>query len=428
MNLIAWFTKNPVAANMLMGLLIVGGIVSLVTIDKQVAPAVALDRIEIRMAYPGAGPNDVERTLCIPIEETTRDLEGIRSLASRAREGQCEVTVEVAEGRDSGRLLAAIKRRLDNIETFPEESRPPQLREVYGGQASAISLSLLGEVDGATLRRLGLAVRDSLLRLPEVSRVKGPFGVPPYEIAIEVSAENLRRYGLAFDDIVRAVRRFSVDLPGGELKTRRGTLLLRSPSRATSAEAFESIVLRSDGDGGRLTLGEVATVHDGVAREEFVAEGLGHPMVRLVVYPKHQALETSKAVLRHVEALRPTLPPGIELIPWDDYAKYFEQRAEVMADSVLGGFCLIAGILLLFLGPGLALWAGLGIVISFLGAFALLPLLGFSLNAYTIFAFVLVLGIVVDDTIVIGEHIHSRQRQGLPGLAGALEATRELAP
>lgn len=427
MNLLAWFAKNPVAANVLMVLILVGGLASLPVIKKEVRPPVALDQIEITVSYPGAAPSDVEQALCIPMEEVTRELDEIKKITSEAQEGSCQMVVEVVAGGDTGGLLAAIKRRVDNIETWPSEVEPPIYQERYGDRRWAAVVSVHGPTDRLILRQWAQKVGEGLLALPEVSEAR-LIAVPDYELAIEVAPRQLWRYGLTLDDIAEAVAKDSLDLPGGEVKTSAGEILLRHAEQAYSREDFEAIVLRADQEGTRLTLGQVATVRDGLAEQEVIFRFDGEPSISIDVYPTGQIPAMVEAVRDYVVQMSPRLPEGVQLTIWDEADRNFNRLAETLKGSALIGFCLVLTLLCLFLGWRLAWWASLGVLISFFGTLALMPWLGLSLNTYTIYAFILVLGIVVDDTIVIGENIHRHQQQGHSGLVGALRGTRELAP
>lgn len=427
MVVIAWFAKNPIAANVLMVLILIGGLASLPVIKKEVRPPVALDQIEIMVTYPGAAPSDVEQTLCIPIEEVTRELEAIKKITSEAQEGRCQMVVEVVAGGDTADLLAAIKRRVDSIKTWPAEVEPPVYQERYGDRRWAAVISVHGHTDRLILRQWAQRVGEGLLALPEVSEAQ-LISVPDYEVAIEVAPQQLWRYGLTLDDIAAAVAKASLDLPGGEVKTSAGEILLRHTGQAHSREEFEAIVLRAGEDGARLTLGQVATVRDGLVEEEVIFRFDGEPSISIDVYPKGQIPAMVEAVRDYVAKVSPRLPEGVQLTIWDEEDRNFNRLAETLKSSALTGSCLVLILLWLFLGWQLACWASLGVLISFFGTLALMPWLDLSLNTYTIYAFILVLGIVVDDTIVIGENIHSHQQQGRLGLAGALSGTRELAP
>lgn len=283
MGLITWFAKNPIAANVLMLLILGGGLTSLWVIEKRVSPQVALDQIEITASYPGTAPSVVEQALCIPMEEATRALEGIQKIASIAREGLCQVRVEVAPDEDTGALLAAIKRRVDNIEAWPEEAEQPIYQERYARPYIA-TVSVHGPTDRLTLKRAAQKVAKGLLARPEVSEAR-LIAVPDYEIAIEVAPDQLRRYGLTLEAIAKAVAKASLDLPAGEAKTSAGEILLRYTGQARSQEAFEALVVRTGEGGAQLTLGQIATLQDGLTEEEVIFRFDGEPSLSIDVYP-----------------------------------------------------------------------------------------------------------------------------------------------
>jgi multidrug efflux pump subunit AcrB len=258
---IAWFAENHVAANLLMALLVLGGLFTVPRIKQEIFPEIDLPVVTIDTAYPGAAPREVEEAICVRIEEELQGLQGLKRVRSTASEGHGSVAVELLAGEDVRRRVDEIRIRVDGITTFPEDAEPPVIRQA-DVRFQVLDVAISGDVDERTLKRLGEQARDEILALPGITDVE-LVAARPYEISIEVSEEALWRYGIAFDDVTRAVRRSSLDLAGGSLKTAAGEILLRTKSQAYDGTDFESLVLLSRPDGTRLTLGEVANVVDG---------------------------------------------------------------------------------------------------------------------------------------------------------------------
>ena len=424
---IAWLARNPVAANLLMVMFVASGLSATSTIRQEVFPEVALDQVSIHVPYLGAAPEDVEQGVVVRVEEAIRSIDGIRRIRSTASEGGATVVAELESGADARRVVDEVKNQVDAITTFPIETEEPIIRELIG-RNQVLDVVVSGDTDLAVLKTLAERVRDELAALPEVSRT-GIVGAPPAELSIEVSEAALRRHGLTFDDVVAAVRRSSLDLPGGSVRTDGGEVLLRTIGQAYRGADYEDLVLWTRPDGSRLHVGDVATVVDGLAETEQRARFDGEPAVMIPVFRigDQNALEVSAAVNRYVENKRAGLPEGIALTVFRDEAEVLNDRLSLMLGAAGGGFVLVFALLALFLDLRLACWVGFGIPIAFLGAVAVMPALGASINVISIFAFVLVLGIVVDDAIVVGENVHRHQERGGDGRRGAVEGAREVA-
>ncbi len=428
-RIVHWFVHNPIAANLLMVITIVMGLYTFPLVSKQFFPERELDTILVTVVYPGAGPSEIEQQICVRIEEAIQDLDGIERVVATAREGLGEVSIEVEGDYDSLRLLNEVKSRVDAITSFPVAAERPQVNEVLW-KSLLISVAIAGDIGEANLKELSEYLRDDLAALPEVQLVdlREP---RDYEIGIEVSELDLRRYGLRFEDVVNAVRGSSLNLPAGKLRTAGGDIQLQTRGQAYVAADFESIVLLGDEDGTRVLLGDVATVKDGFEESDIVARFDDKPFLRLDVYSttRPDILKTSEAVYAWVEQQQRHLPAGVEAVIWRDQSEPFKARLNTLINNGLGGLALVFIVLLLFLRPLLAFWVCLGIVVAFLGAIWLLPVTGASLNTIALFAFILILGIVVDDAIIVGESIYAAQSRGLQGTAGAVEgATGVLKP
>jgi len=426
-KVIAWFARNHVAANLLAVLIVFSGALTTFHIKEEVFPEFSSDMITVTVEYPGAAPEEVEEGICVRIEEAIQGLDGIKKIVSQASENVGAVRVELLPDAVAREVMDDVKTHVDAIDTFPDEAERPIIQEVLI-RKQVINVAVAGEADERTLKRLGERVRDEISALPDITQVELA-NARPYEVSVEVSEESMRRYGLTFDDIARAVRRSSLDLPGGSIKTKGGEILLRSKGQAYRGAEFENLVLSSRVDGSRLLLGDVATVVDGFAETDQASRFDGQPSVLVQVFRvgDQSALDISEKVRRYVELARSRMPEGIELTTWQDDSSYLRSRLGLLARNARNGLILVFLVLAIFLRFRLAFWVTLGIPISFLGAIWLMPTLDVSINLISLFAFIVVLGIVVDDAIVIGENIHKYQHHGKPGLQGAIEGARELA-
>ena len=423
---IAWLARNPVAANLLMVLIVAAGLVAATEIVDEAFPQASLDVIGIDVPYLGAAPEDVEAGVVLRVEEAVRNIPGIRQIQSTASPGNASVLLSLELGADAERVLDEVTAAVRAITTFPAATEEPIIRKpIVRNQVLVIAVS--GAVDTATLKSIAELVRDELLILPEVSQVDVA-GAPPYEISIEVSEAALRTYELTFDDVSDAVRRSSIDIPGGSVRSERAEILLRTTGQAYRGAEYERLVLLARPDGTRLLLGDVATVVDGFAETEQFARFNQAPAVMLYVFRSgsQSTMDASAAVHDYIDRVRPRLPDGIALTIWQDQSLAVDDRLAIMLRNGAAGLVLVLVVLTLFLEVRLAFWVSLGIPIAFLGAIALMPGLGVSMNMVSSFAFLLVLGIVVDDAIIVGENIYRHQRERGDGLRGAVEGVREI--
>jgi len=427
-GLINWFTRNGVAANLLMATIIMAGVFSLsYKIPLEVFPDFDIDRITVSMPYRGATPSEVEEGVVIRIEEAIQDLEGIEEIISTSSEGVASVMIEVDSGYDPRELLDDVKNRIDAISTFPDETERP-IVNVAQHSSRVINVVVSGNLSERELRRLGEQVRDEIANLPGITQVALK-AVRPYEISIELAENTLRRYGLSFDQVTRAVRNSSVDLPAGAIKTRGGEILLRTKGQAYVQEDFEKIILLTREDGTRLTLGEIATVRDGFEETPLLARFNGKQAVLIDVMRvgDQNAITLAQTVKEYLADAQGRMPPGVELSYWQDRAKIVKGRLNTLTDSAMWGGLLVFLLLTLLLRFSLAFWVCLGIPVSFLGAIALMPFMGVTINIISLFAFILVLGIVVDDAIIVGENIFTHMQHQEDPVEAASKGTQEVA-
>ncbi len=423
---IAWFARNPVAANLAMVLIIVSGLIATTTVKEEVFPEIQLDRISIQVPYLGAAPEEVENGVVIRIEEALQGIDGIKEIQSTAAEGMASVVVELELGADPRRVVDEVKNNVDAITTFPLQTERPIIRELTA-RSQVTDISISGQTDVFALKALAERVRDELTAMPEISQVD-IVSAPPYEISVEVSEVALRRHGMTFDRVADAVRRSSLDLPGGSVRTDGGEILLRTIGQAYRGAEYEDLVLWTRADGSRLRLGDVATVVDGFAETDQQARFDQEPTVLVSVFRTgdQSALDIAAAVENYVERTEARLPEGISMTIWLNEAEVLNDRLTLLLRNGATGFALVFVVLALFLELRLAFWVSLGIPISFLGAVALMPGFDVSVNVISLFAFILVLGIVVDDAIIVGENIYRHQEAHGEGLRGAIEGAREI--
>ena len=431
---------HSVTANLLMLVLVVGGLIVSFRTTKEFFPEMELDRVRISVSYPGASPEEVEEGIILPIEEALQSLDGIDGITSNASEGNGSVNAEVASGQDIQQLYADIKNEIDRIRTFPDEAEEPKV-SVSSYRRDVLDLVIYGSHSEWTMREAAELIRDRILQSPDVTQVE-LVGVRDYEVTIEVDRQTLREYGLTLGAIASRVRNAAVDLPGGGVKTSGGEILVRVTEKRDWAEEFESIPIVTNADGSRVYLGDIARVIDGFqesdryARYGRVVEDVNgettidvQRALKIDVYRVGDQTpgKVAAAVAEAVEELKVTLPEGVHVDILNSKAKMFEQRAELLLRNAFYGLVLVLCVLGLFLEARLAFWVMLGIPISFLGAFLIMPFFGATINMISMFAFIITLGIVVDDAIVVGENIYSWHQKGLPFHEAAIVGTREVA-
>jgi len=426
-RVIAWFAENQVAANLLMALLVVGGLTSLSAINQKSFPDLEVDVIQIGVPFLGAAPEEVEEGVCVRIEEEIQGIAGIERITSSAAEGSCGVSAELIAGYPVDRALSEIKNAVDSITTFPEDTEKPIVSHVEI-RRNALQIALSGPASERSLKVLGERVRDEISALPEVTQVELA-SVRPYEISVEVPEASLRRHGITFDDVVRAVERGSLDRPGGSIETDAGEVLLRTKGQAYTGEDFEKIVLLTRPDGTRLLLRDVARVVDGFQEDARFARFDGEPAVLVKVdrVGDQRVLDLVARVKEHLAEAVHRLPEGIDLTVWRDGSQSLRDRLDILIRNGRAGFLLVFALLALFLRLRLAFWVSIGVPIAFFGSLMLFPPFGISIDVISLFAFILVLGLLVDDAIVVGENVHRHQERGEDALASAIQGAQEVA-
>ncbi len=425
-RIIAWFAHNPVASNLLMWILVVGGLLALPATHQEEFPNLEVDAVRITVPYLGAAPEEVESGVCVRVEEAIEGIEGIDKITSSASEGLCSVTAELVEGVDRTKLANDIKGRVDAIDSFPAETETPVTSELTF-LSTVLQIAISGHTDERTLKLIGQELRDDILALPEVSQAELLFA-RPYEISVEVSEQTLRRHGLTLAEIGRAIERSSLDIPGGSLKARGGEILLRTKGQAYRGREFEDIVVLTRADGTTVTLGEIATVVDGFEDSDLVARLDGEPAVALRVsrVGDEDALVIASEVKAFLQQAQREVPEGISLTVWQDESQDLVDRLNALLKNARSGLLLVLLVLTLFLRFRLALWVAAGIPVAMLGTVAIFPLADISISTMSVIAFILVLGILVDDAIVVAERVFSHEQEGKPRLEAAVSGAQEV--
>ena len=425
-RLIAWFATNHIAANLLLILIVLAGLSALLTMPQKSFPDIDVPIISVSIPYLGAAPEEVEQGVCIRVEEELDGVEGVKEIRSVANESLCSVTVELFEDADESRALDDVKNRIDALDTLPEETEQPIIN-LATSIRPVIDLAITGPDDERTLKVLGQRVRDEIAALPGITQVS-LVNTRPYEISIEVSESDLQRFGLTFSQVAEAVRARAIDLPGGAIKTEDGEILLRTKGQVYWGEEYERLVLLSRPDGSLVFLSDVARVVDGFEDTDQSLRFDGQPaaIIRVSRIGSEDILAITGAVMAYLDTSAQALPEGVKLTVWNDNSRLLEDRLATLLDSARQGFLMVLLLLALFLRPVLAFWVSVGVPVAFMGALYLTNYVGLSIDGISLFGFILVLGIMVDDAIVVGESVHSRQREGGTPLVGSIEGTQRI--
>jgi len=426
-RVIGWFVSNPVAANLLMTILIAGGVISIFQIRQEEMPPIDLDMVSVNVPYLGAAPEEVENGVNLRIEEALEGVQGIYRMTSTSSEGGGAVLLELETNANRIQTANEIKSQIDAISTFPVETERPVV-SLMTMINDGLEIAISGDADERTLKELALEARDEIAALEGVSSVEVAY-VRPDEISIEVSERTLRRMGLTFDQVANAVRRTSLDMPGGSIRSGAGEILLRTQGQAYTGEDFRDIVVVSREDGTRVYLDEIATIIDGFQEGETQARFDGKPaaIVRVNQVGDEDVVEISETVRAYVEETRGRMPDGIEMTIWQDESESLQARIDILLGSAATGLALVLLLLTLPLEFRLAMWVAAGIPIAMLGTIGVFGAAGITISTLSVVAFILVLGIVVDDAIVVGERVYAHEQQGKDQFTAAVEGTAEVA-
>ncbi|MCK5204974.1 MAG: efflux RND transporter permease subunit [Desulfobacterales bacterium] len=425
-SVIAWFAENHVAANLLMIFLLLAGVLTGLTMKVEVFPETDLDIISIRTEYPGASPSEVEEAILRRIEENVAGLAGIKRIDSTAREGWGTVTIEVLKGWDLKKLLEEVKAEVERITTLPDEAEKPEVSEVTR-RSRVINVAVYGDAQEKTIKHLAERIKDDITNLPGITLAE-LHGIRKNEVSIEISEATLRRYGLTLGQVAEAVRKASLDLPAGRIKTAGGEILIRTKGRRYYAEDYSDVAVFARSDGSKVTLGQIAMLKDGFEDVDISAKFQGKVAAMIHVYrvADQNALTVAKTVKGYIENIRPSLPEGVDISFYSDRSRILKSRLELLLRNLAIGLGLVVLLLGLVMNLRLAFWITLGIPISFAFGLMLLPQFDVSINMLSVFAFIMVLGIVVDDAIIIGENIYRKQEEGYSPFKAAVEGALEV--
>lgn len=427
-GLLPWFAGNHIAANLLMLMLLVTGGITILNSTVEIFPDIDPHTITVTVPYPSSTPDEVEEGINRRIEEAVTGIEGVEKIRSTAAEGAGTVSIELSDGSNDRDVLDDIKSAVEQIQNFPpEDAEAPQISDT-DTLTSVITIAVYGKASERSLRELAYRIRDEITALESIS-IATVSGIRDYEIGVEISEYALRKYQLSFEQIAAAVRNFSINLPGGIIRTHDQEILLRADGQAYRKADFSQITVLTNPDGTILRLGDIGTVTDGFESVNQYSLFNGQPAAYITVsrVGNQQVLDIEANIQDYVNNL--SLPTGVKATTWSNRAENLRARVELLVRNGLMGLILVFAVLVLFMELRLAFWTTMGIPISFLGAFLIIHSVGGTINMISLFAFILVLGIVVDDAIIVGESIYNKREQGLPAISAAIEGLREvLAP
>ncbi|WP_290923858.1 efflux RND transporter permease subunit [Halodesulfovibrio sp.] len=423
---VAWMAGNSVAANLLMILFLVGGLILGNNITQEVFPEIELDTISVSVVYQGASPEEIERSIIQAIEESIQGIENVKDVTSTASENNANVVVELVDGADVDRVWQDIKTEVERITTFPDEAEDPRVT-IDSRKRSVLTLVVSGPVSELKLRDYATQLEDALLQSEGVTQAEVT-GIRDLETHVEISRNTLRKYNITLSDVAKKIAAASVELGGGSLKTAQGEILVRVTDRKLTAKDFERIPVLTDTDGASIYLGDIANIWDGFEDTDQWSSFNGDRAVSVDVYRigSQTPMSVATSALDVVEEFKQTLPPDIQVGSHHNRYVMFQDRADLLLSNAYLGLALVFIFLALFLEIRLAFWVSLGIPISFLGAFVFLPFTDFSINMITMFAFIITLGIVVDDAIVVGENVYYHRNLGKSRLQAAIDGAKEV--
>ena len=425
-GLIAFFANNSVAANLMMMFIIVMGLWNYKTIQRQMFPNIEFNYISVSAVYRGASPQEIEQSIIIKMEEALKDITEIKESTSRAQRGSGSISLEIDPDKNLSEVLDKVKARIDSIATFPADMEPPNISQIEF-QQEVIAMALVGDLPISELKPLAQQIEDELRALQNVSLVE--LEAPDDEIAIEIYPETLRKYNLSIADVTQAIRRFSTDISAGQLRTESGIVAVRVENQLYSGDEFRKIPVKIGDNGGKVLLEDVADIKDGFTEGEryFKYSGVNAMSLDVKATKDQSTVPIAESVQSYVEARNKTLPQGLELKILVDMTFYLNSRLDMMLKNLLQGALLVALMLTIFLRFRLAFWVMLGLPVCFLGAIMMMPVFGVTINVLSLFAFIMVLGIVVDDAIVIGEAAYTEIEEKGGGVESVVRGAKKVA-
>jgi len=424
-GMIAWWARNAIAANLLMVACVIAGLMAFLRLEREVFPSATFNGATINVTWLGASPLEIEEQIILRIEEAVSDIDGVEHIDSTASENSAVINIEGKDTVDATRFLNDIKNRIDGISTLPQDVFPPVVSQ-WRNDGGAIYMAVYGDISERELNRLARDLRDEVAQLPNSSPLVELWGELQEEVSIEVSEQALRRFGLTFDDVSRAIRGSSLNISAGQVRTETGNIQVAARALADTEEEFGRIVVRQNPDGSVLRVRDVANVVDGFEDRKQKRELNGAPSISIAINAPDtfNIVEMSKSVNKWVEEKNEELGDSAKLYVWFDTADLYFARMHLVSSNAMIGLMLVLIILMLFLRPIVAFWVAVGIAVSFAGAFIFMPVTGVSLNMLSLFAFLLVIGVVVDDAIIVGESIHNQTEDGRHGLDAARLGTQ----
>ena len=419
-GIISWFARNPVAANLLMVIMFFAGVFGYLTMEREFIPTTTVNGITVSVSWPGASPRDVSEQIVSRVEESIDGLDGIDYIESNSFEGGGSVNIRTKLSADYEKALDEVKNRVDGIRNLPQDSFRPQVFR-WEARPDIMYLALIGEVDALSLQREAVRFRRRItelsgLQLTELNSKQAE------QVTVEVSEDALRRFGLTFNEVSTAIQGSSVNLSAGSVETTGGDLQLRARSLADTEDEFGRIIVRQTSDGGTVRVRDIARVIDGFEDDDFTVtvDGRNAAVFRVLSPDVSDITEAGENIREFEKRINEELPPGFEFRIWFDGSTLFDSRMELIGSNALSGMALVLLILMLFLRPAVAFWVTVGIATAFAGAIGLAPHVGVTLNMLSLFAFLLVIGIVVDDAIVVGESVHFHNENGIEGERAAI--------
>ena len=423
---IRWFAHNPVAANLLMTLLLLGGAAGAYLTNQEEFPSFDIPAVTVNVPYLGAAPVEVEKGVCVRIEEAIEGVEGVKKIMGDATEGMCSVFAEMEIDADEILVLNEIKSRVDGINSFPQETEKPIVSKLTIARR-VVQVAVSGDATERLLKEIARDLRDELAAVEGISQVSVDY-IRPYEISIEVSEQTLRAYGITLEQVSRAIRQSSFDMPGGSIRSRSGEILIRTTGQAYYGEEFADVVVLTRNDGTRVMLSDIAEIRDTFQEGDLMAEfnGSRAAMVNVSQVGSEDLIKIAKDAQQVVAAYQRQLPPGVTTDIWINTSLELQERMSVLTRNAGGGLILVLLILALFLQFRLAMWVAIGIPVALMGTLAFLPGMDITISTMTVMGFILVLGIVVDDAIVVGERVYGHEQMGKSRLDAAIEGTWEV--
>ena len=427
-SIIKWMAEHPVAANLITVFVIAVGILSVTQMPQKTFPEFSLDAVSVSVSYPGASPLEIQDSIVRPIEDQLSGVDGIDSVTATISEGRGGVVVSFLRGENIAKKLDEIKTEIDRIRVFPDDADEPSVEQA-SNNSRVLEIALHGDASEAVLKEEAHRLKEELTSLPAISFVE-IVNTRDYEVSIELSRDMLRAYGITISEVAQIISQSSLELPGGSIKTNTVAIPIRTTGRNYTQSDFENIIIRTSPDGGRVYLRDIAKVVDGFQDTDLSTNFNGDPSVSINVFRvgDEQVLTIVEEAIDHLDLkFRPTLEDGIDVTVWQNEATNLQDRIDLLVNNAAIGLVLVVLCLALFLDIRLAFWSAFGIGISFTATFIIMSSIGMSINMISLFGFILAIGIVVDNAIVVSENIYTNSEKGMPAMQAAVKGTQRIA-